>query len=54
VFTQLLQETQAETDIEEPPFVASNETVLNVEPVCGSVGVGDGVANTCFILGVDP
>jgi hypothetical protein len=45
------QETQANTDAEEPPFVASNETV---ELVCGSVGVGDGVANTVFISGMDP
>jgi hypothetical protein len=28
--------------------------VLNVEPVCGSVDVGDGVADTDFIPGVDP
>jgi hypothetical protein len=28
--------------------------VYAVEPVCRSVGVGDGVANTGFILGVDP
>jgi hypothetical protein len=51
VLTQPLQETQ---DAEEPPFVASNEIVLNVEPVYGSVGVGDGVADTGFILGVNP
>jgi hypothetical protein len=53
VLTQLLQETH---DAEEPPFIASNEIVLNMEPVCRSVGVGDagdGVANTGFI-GVDP
>jgi hypothetical protein len=48
------QETQADIDAEEPPFVASNETLLNVEPVCGSVGVGDDVADMVFILGVDP
>jgi hypothetical protein len=28
--------------------------VLNVEPVCGSVGVGDGVTDTCFVSGVNP
>jgi hypothetical protein len=28
--------------------------VLNVEPVCGSVGVGDGVADTGLISYVDP
>jgi hypothetical protein len=37
-----------------PPFIASNETMLNVKPVCGSVGVGDGVVGTDFISGVDP
>jgi hypothetical protein len=50
VLTQMLQETH---DAEEPPFIASNEIVLNMEPVCRSVGVGDGVADTGFI-GVDP
>ena len=28
--------------------------MLNVEPVCGSVGVGDAAADTGFISGVDP
>jgi hypothetical protein len=51
MLTQPLQETQADTDAEEPLFVASNETV---ELVCGSVGVGDGVVDTVFILDVDP
>jgi hypothetical protein len=51
VLTQPSQETQ---DAEEPPFIASNEIVLNVEPVCRSVGVGDGVADTGLISGVDP
>jgi hypothetical protein len=39
-----------------PPFIASNEIVDSetVEPVCGSVGVGDGVADTVFISVVDP
>jgi hypothetical protein len=54
VLTQLWLEIQADTDVEEPPFVASNETVLNVKPVCGSVGVGDGLADTDFISGVNP
>jgi hypothetical protein len=45
-----LQETQDDT-IEEPSFIASNETV---EHVCGSVGVGDVLPNTGFISGVDP
>jgi hypothetical protein len=54
VLTQPSQETQADTDAEEPRFIASNETILNVEPVCGSVGVGigGGVADTGFISGV--
>jgi hypothetical protein len=51
VLTQPSQETQADTDVEELSFVASNETV---EPVCGSVGVGDGVVDTMFISSVDP
>jgi hypothetical protein len=46
VLTQPSQETQDNTDVEEPTFVANNETLLNVEPVCGSVGVGDAVADT--------
>jgi translation elongation factor EF-Tu-like GTPase len=33
VLTQPSQETHADTDAEEPPFVVSNETVLNVEPI---------------------
>jgi hypothetical protein len=36
------------------PFLGSNETVLNEEPVCGSVGVSYATANTGFILGADP
>jgi hypothetical protein len=51
VLTQLSQETQ---DAEEPSFVASNETILNMKPVCGSVSVGDGVAETEFISSVNP
>jgi hypothetical protein len=53
VFTQSSQETQADIDAEEPPFVTSNKTVYAVEPVCGSVSVGDGVTDTDFISGVD-
>jgi hypothetical protein len=30
------------------------QSVYAVELVCGSVGVGDGVADTGFISGVDP
>jgi hypothetical protein len=54
VLTQPSQETQADTDAEELPFVVSNETLLNVKPVCGSVGVGDVLRDTSFILVVDP
>jgi hypothetical protein len=54
MLTQPSQETQANTDAEEPPFVTSNETVSNMDPVCGSVGVGDVVVDTGFISGVDP
>jgi hypothetical protein len=51
VLTQPSQETQVDTDVEETPLVASKETVLNVEPRCWSVGVGDA---TEFALDVDP
>jgi hypothetical protein len=54
VLTQPSQETQADTDAEETPFVVSNETMLNVEPVYRSVGVGDPTADMRFISGVDP
>jgi hypothetical protein len=54
VLTQTSQVTQDDTDADEPPFVASNEILLNVEPVSGSVGVGDAIANAGFISGVDP
>jgi hypothetical protein len=50
VLTQLSQQTQADTDLEESPFVGSNETVLNKKHVCRSVGVGDAAADTGFIL----
>jgi hypothetical protein len=49
VLTQPSQETQADTNPEEPPFIGSNETMLNVELVCRSVGVGDAAADTGFI-----
>jgi hypothetical protein len=54
VLTQLSKETQANTDPKEPPFIGSNETVLNKESVCRSVGVGDAAADTGFISSVDP
>jgi hypothetical protein len=47
VLTQPSQETQADTDLKDP-FIGSNETVLNEETVCGSVGVGD--ANCYWIF----
>jgi hypothetical protein len=43
-----------DTDADEPPFIGSNETMLNVEPVSGSVGVGDIVVDAGMISGVDP
>jgi hypothetical protein len=54
MLTQSSQETQSDTDVAEALFVGSNETMLNVEPICGSVGIGDAVADTGFISGVDP
>jgi hypothetical protein len=54
VLTQLSQETQDDTDAYEPSFVGSNETVLNVEPISASVGVGDVVADAGMISDVDP
>jgi hypothetical protein len=53
-FTQPSQETQANNDAEEPPSIASNETVLNMKPVCRSFGAGDAAVDTGFILGVHP
>jgi hypothetical protein len=50
LLTQPPQETQDDI-AEEPPFIGSNEPV---EHVCGSVGVGDVLPDTCFISGVDP
>jgi hypothetical protein len=47
VLTQPSQETQADTDLKDP-FIGSNETMLNEEPVCRSVGVGD--ANCYWIF----
>jgi hypothetical protein len=37
-----------------PPFIHSNEIVLNVEPLSESIHVGDVVADVRKILGVDP
>jgi hypothetical protein len=54
VLTQPSQETRDDTDAEEPRFIGSNETTLNMKPVCESLGVGDVVADTGFISGVDP
>jgi hypothetical protein len=54
MLTQPSQETQDDIDADDPPFVASNETIWNVEPVSTSVGVGDVVADVGFISGVDP
>jgi hypothetical protein len=53
VLTQLLQETQANTDVEETPLVASNETLLNIEPKCQSVAVGDAGVAVGLISGVN-
>jgi hypothetical protein len=50
---QLSQETQDDTGADEPPSINSNETMLNVEPIYISVGVGDVVADAEFISGVD-
>jgi hypothetical protein len=52
--TQSSQETHTDTDLEEPPFIGSNETVLNVEPICGSAGVGGAATDMGFISGLDP
>jgi hypothetical protein len=49
LLNQPSQENQDDTT-EEPPFIASNETV---EHICRSVGVGDS-SRLGFILGVDP
>jgi hypothetical protein len=56
VLTQPSQETQDDTDVYEPPFVASNETVLNMKHVSGNVGVGDAFAEAGFIscVGLQP
>jgi hypothetical protein len=47
------QESQDDTDAIESPFVSSNETMVNVELVSGSVGVGDVATDVRMILGVD-
>jgi hypothetical protein len=54
VLTQPTQESQCDADADEPPFIGSNKTMLNVEPFLGSVYVGDVVANVGMISGVDP
>jgi hypothetical protein len=54
VLMQPSQETRDDTDADEPTFIASNEKLLNMEPVSGSVSVGDVVADAGFISGVDP
>jgi hypothetical protein len=48
------RKTRDDIDVEEPSFVASNETVLNVKSVYRSVDAGDAVADTVFISGVYP
>jgi hypothetical protein len=53
VLTQPWQETHDNIDVGEPPFIASNKIVLNMKPVCRSLGVGDAVVDTGFISGVD-
>jgi hypothetical protein len=46
VLTQPLQETQYDTDADEPTYlIGSNETMLNVELVLENVSVGDVVAD---------
>jgi hypothetical protein len=54
VLTQLSQATQDDLDAYEPPFIASNETMLNMKPVSKSVSVGNVVADAGFISDVDP
>jgi hypothetical protein len=54
MLTQPSKETQADTDPDEPPFVSSNETVLNEKLVCESVSVSDAAADTGFISDVNP
>jgi hypothetical protein len=54
VLTQPSQEAQDDTNVDEPPFIASNEKVLNVEHVSRSVSVGDAVADAEIISDVDP
>jgi hypothetical protein len=50
----LMQPSQeSDTDAIESPFVSSNETMVNVELVSGSVGVGDVATDVRMILGVD-
>jgi hypothetical protein len=48
------KKTQDDPNVDEPLFIDSNKTVLNVKPVSRSVGVGDAVVDAEFILDVDP
>jgi hypothetical protein len=52
VLTQPSQETQDGTNADEPLFIGSNETLLNVEHVSKSLGVGDAIADVRVISGV--
>jgi hypothetical protein len=52
VLMQPSQETQDDTNVDEPLFIDSNETLLNVEPVSKSLGVGDAIADVRVISGV--
>jgi hypothetical protein len=54
VLTQSSKEPLDDTDTDEPPFITSNETMLNVKPVSDSVSVGDAIVDVGFILGMDP
>jgi hypothetical protein len=39
------KKTQDDPNVDEPLFIDSNKTVLNVKPVSRSVGVGDAVVD---------
>jgi hypothetical protein len=54
MLTQSLQKSQNDTEIDEPPFIGSNEIVLNVEPISGSVSVGDVVTDVGMISCMNP
>jgi hypothetical protein len=53
VLTEPSQETLDDTDADEPPFIDSNETMVNVEYVSESVGVGDTIVDAGMNSGVD-